>query len=254
MSVELLRSPRIERIAGVAHAFTTRRGGVSPDPTASLNLSARVNDTKACVDANRARVLAAIDRPQATLIIPKQVHGDVVVEVTRAASRVIAADGLWTRDRTTALAVLVADCVPILISSPNGAAVAVVHAGWRGTSTRIAARAVERLAAAGFAAASLVVALGPAIGPCCFVIGEDVFAELARVYPQAGDALQRDSSGRLAADLWALNRQALVAAGVQEANIDLLAECTHCQADRFFSHRREHGITGRQAGIIAPAR
>ncbi len=254
MTLELIRSPLLAELPGVAHGFTTRRHGASKGIFSSLNLSGRVGDEKQAVDRNRSALLAALGRPEGALIAVKQVHGDLVVEVTSAASRTIEADGLVTRDRDAVVAVLVADCVPILIASRDGAAVAAVHAGWRGTRARIAARAVERLGASGFAPDTLTVALGPAIGPCCFEIGAEVETELRAAYPNAGEALRQHEDGRRVADLWGLNRLALVEAGVRPERIDVLARCVSCEEQEFFSHRRDKGETGRQAGAIAPRR
>jgi polyphenol oxidase len=251
VTIELLRSSLLAGIPGVSHAFTTRNGGISPEPFASLNLSARVGDDKTNVESNRTALLGAIGRSAAVLVLPKQVHGDTVVEVTHEASRVIQADGVWTRDRSTALAVLVADCVPILMSAAGGKVVAAVHAGWRGTRDHVAARAIERLAAAGYPPGTVTVALGPAIGPCCYDIGTDVAQELRQAYPQAGNAIRMAADNRLVVDLWDLNRQALIGAGVPAANIDVMGECTACHPARFFSHRRDKGRCGRQAAVIA---
>jgi YfiH family protein len=253
VTLELRRSSLLNRVAGVAHAFTTRRGGVSDGPFAELNLSARVGDKRGSIDANRKRLLLELGRPSSTLVTLRQVHGADVVEVTRLASRVIEADALWTRDREAVLGVLVADCVPILLASGDGQAVAAVHAGWRGTAARIAALTVARLAASGFPAASLTAAIGPAIGPCCFEIGAEVEDELRRAYPSAGDAVRVSPDGKRVADLWALNQQALLEAGVPAASIDIISECTACHPDLYFSHRRDQGHSGRQAGVIAPA-
>jgi YfiH family protein len=250
VTLELLHSSLLAGVPGVVHAFTTRVGGASVGPFDSLNLSARVGDVKDAVDRNRAAVLAEVARPGVTLVFVKQVHGSEVVEVTRSASRTIQADGIWTKDHEAVLAVLVADCVPILLASRDGKAVAAVHAGWRGTAARVVTRAVERLGAGGHAAKDVVAALGPAIGPCCFEIGAEVEAQLRQAYPQAGEAIRRDEQGRVVADLWSLNRQALLEAGVPAASVDVLAECASCQPARFFSHRRDKDGTGRQAGLI----
>lgn len=250
MSLEVLRSALLETVPGVVHAFSTRRGGTSLGPLASLNLSPRVGDTREALEANRARLLGELGRPDAAFILVKQMHGGDVVEVTRFASRAIEADAVWTRDRDAMLAVLVADCVPILIASSDGRAVAAVHAGWRGTQARIAARAVERMAAGGFPPAGLVAAIGPAIGPCCFEIGAEVEAALRLAFPTAGDAVRAAPEGKRVADLWALNRMALIDAGVPAASIDVMTICVSHDADRFFSHRRDKGETGRQAGVI----
>jgi hypothetical protein len=246
MTISLLRARALDGVAGVAHGFTTRDGGSSSAPWNTLNLGLGVGDDRAAVAANRGAVLGALGQPDGVWVSARQVHGHDVVEVTRSAGRSIEADGLWTRDRSVAVAVLVADCVPILVAHESGDAVAAIHAGWRGTRDRIPARMIERLVKAGFSAEGLRVAVGPAIGPCCFEVGEDVAAELGAIDETAIGA---GDTGKPHADLWALNRRILVDAGVPEAQIDTFRVCTSCRDD-FFSHRRDQGSCGRQAGII----
>lgn len=248
-TLPLLKSQLLARNTAVTHGFTTRDGGLSTGAFASLNLGIRDGDDRAVVETNRRRVLDALGRDDATFVSLKQVHGDDIVEVSHLAGRSIEADGLWTRDKRAVLAVLVADCVPILIGDSRGRAVAAVHAGWRGTRAGIAAKMVARLAAAGIEPADLQVALGPAIGPCCFEIDDDVAAQLREAYPDAGDAVSVGTDGRTNADLWSLNRQSLLTAGVGSTQIDTLRTCTVC-TPTFFSHRRDAGETGRQAAIV----
>ncbi|MBN1961858.1 MAG: peptidoglycan editing factor PgeF [Deltaproteobacteria bacterium] len=252
MGIKIIRSSLLTKVANVAHGFTTRNGGFSQKPYASLNFSSRVGDKIEHVKANRQQVLKELGCSQSTLIFPKQVHGNAVFEVMHAASRVIEADGLWTRDRQVTLAVFTADCVPILISTSDGSAVAAIHAGWRGTRAHIAARAVEKLVGAGYAAADLLVAVGPAIGPCCFEIDKNTYNELALAYPNHGGALYPNQFERYVANLWILNEQSLVAAGVVASNIEKLKYCTKCNSNDFFSHRGENTPTGRQAALISP--
>src|SRR2546428_10105706 len=113
MAVSLLQSRLLAGVPGIVHGFTTRDGGVSTGPFASLNLGARTADAREAVDSNRSAVLAALGRPDATWVSVHQVHGTTMVEVTRQASRTIEADGLLTRDPEVVLAILVADCLPI---------------------------------------------------------------------------------------------------------------------------------------------
>jgi YfiH family protein len=247
VSVSLLQSQLFAAIDGIAHGFSTREGGVSVGPFATLNLGLRIGDERTQVTANRDAVLQTLDRADAVWVSARQVHGTTVLEVTRNASRAIEADGIWTRDRGSALAVLVADCVPILLADSRGGAIAAVHAGWRGTRDRIVERMVERLSKAGFAAEDLKVAIGPAIGPCCFEVGEDVGVELSMAVPQVQPT--RSNSGAPSADLWQLNREILRQAGVPDDAIDTFRVCTSCSRE-FFSHRRDGGNTGRQAGVI----
>jgi YfiH family protein len=235
----------------VAHAFTSREGGTSTGAFATCNLSFRVGDLRVDVQRNRAAVLSALGRDGAGLVAVKQVHGAAVVEVTAGASQHIEADALWTRDRRAVLAVLVADCLPVLMADRQGRVVAAVHAGWRGTEARIVRHTVERLfTVAGVAPESLVVALGPAIGPCCFEIGEEVGAALRAAYPDPGESLMPGAPSKVMADLWALNTRALREAGVPAGQITTLRHCTRC-TQGWFSHRRDAGLTGRQAGVIA---
>jgi YfiH family protein len=245
MTISLLRARALDSVAGVVHGFTTRDGGGSAEPWSSLNLGLGVGDDRAAVTANRDAVMVALGRPGGVWVSARQVHGHDVVEVTRSAGPSMEADGLWTRDRSVAVAVLVADCVPILMAHESGDAIAAVHAGWRGTRDRIAASMVERLGKAGYAAEGLRVAVGPAIGSCCFEVGEDVAAELGAIDETAITAVETKPH----ADLWALNRRVLVDAGIPEAHIDVFRVCTSCRED-FFSHRRDQGQCGRQAGVI----
>ena len=246
---ELLRS-----ITGIAHGFTTRDGGVSVGAFAHMNLGLRIGDGRSAVLANRQIILRSLQRPDAEFIALRQVHGDAVVEVTAIAGQGIEADGLWTCDRRAAIAVLVADCVPILLADKKARAVAAVHAGWRGTQAKIILRMLRRLNERGIANSDLVVSLGPAIGPCCFEIGPDVAEALRKAFPEAGLAISF-ADEKYTADLWALNRLLLIEAGVPAESIDVLRTCTVC-TPQLFSYRREQGNTGRQGGVItfAPPR
>ncbi|MBC7792647.1 MAG: peptidoglycan editing factor PgeF [Clostridia bacterium] len=252
MSVALVTSPLFASVPGIVHGFTTRESGVSAMPYASLNLGG-TGDERSAIESNRARVLLALNRPDATWVALKQVHGCDVVQVTRQASRSISADGLWTRDRSVVVAILVADCVPILFADMKGRAIGAVHAGWRGTAARITKQMVKRFEDAGVALADIRVAIGPAIGPDDFEIGPEVALELTTAFPEPRGAIRPGEGDRSFADLWALNKRALIEVGVAEANIDVIGIST-VSDERFFSHRRDNGVTGRQAGVIAFAR
>lgn len=245
----LVRSRLLEAVEGITHGFSTRYGGISEGPRRSLNLGRGVGDPASVVRENRQRVLQAIDCPGHQWVSLQQVHGKSVVEVTRQARRNIEGDGLWTQDPQAAVAVTVADCVPILIAHRSGRAVAAVHAGWRGTEARIVGEMVKRLSAAGFKPNDLVAALGPAIGPQNFEIGAEVVASLQAAFPQT-DTLQIAEKGKGFANLWDLNTIALEEAGLLPSQIDVVAHCTVGSSD-YFSYRRDKGDTGRQCGIIA---
>jgi YfiH family protein len=239
--VEVLRSGLLSPFP---HGFTTRVGGASAPPFEALNLGGGVGDDPAVVEENWARLRAATGHSFARV---RQVHGDCVAEASAPGGPVQEADAVATASPGVAACVLVADCVPILLADPRSGAVAAVHAGWRGTIARIAARAVEALAARhGARPEELVAAVGPSIGPCCYEVSPD----LAERFREAFGAKVVDDSRRL--DLWAANDAALRDAGVAPGRIDVLRRCTACEPAHFFSHRRDHGRTGRQVGFIAP--
>jgi YfiH family protein len=219
--------------------FSTREGGVSEGPYASLNLGRATADEPERVDENRRRLCAEVGAQPEALAMNYQHHSADVLRA-RAGSRGERADGLWTEERGLPVLALAADCLPIALARANGAkpAVAVLHAGWRGLVAGIAAEGVKTLGG------GLVVAMiGPGIGPCCYEVGEEVAAPFRRAF---GMGLYRD--GKL--DLWGAAERALRAAGV--ARVDRVDLCTACNPDRFFSHRRDDGLTGRQGvlGVI----
>jgi YfiH family protein len=222
---------------GYEVAFTTRVGGVSEGPYASLNLGRKTGDDVERVDENRRLACEAIGADVAKLALNYQVHS-ARVALAIAGARGEHADGLWTADPGLPILAMSADCLPIALARTNGGApaVAVLHAGWRGILDGIVASGVEALRGA-----SLAAAIGPAIGPCCYDVGEEVAAPYRERF--GDDVVQ---AGRL--DLWTSAERALRAAGVER--IDRFDRCTACEPETFFSHRRDAGRTGRQ-GVIA---
>jgi purine-nucleoside/S-methyl-5'-thioadenosine phosphorylase / adenosine deaminase len=224
-------------------AFSTRIGGVSQGPFASLNLGILTDDEPAHVVSNRSLLCDAVDADPDGATMAWQRHG---ANVNRADARGIVTpgtvydhcDGLWSDEPGRAMLLLTADCMPIAIARSNGErpALAILHAGWRGLLAGIVASGVRSLGARGLAAV-----IGPSIGPCCYEVGDEVAGPFREAF---GDDVVRDR--RL--DLWTAAERALRAAGVESVERSDL--CTSCNADRFFSHRRDHGRTGRQ-GVIA---
>jgi polyphenol oxidase len=206
-------------LPGGTALFTTRRGGRSEGPFASLNLGLWTDDDPENVRANRelVRERAGVAR----LAQGRQVHGARVVVDAEDTEE---ADGQATTAFDVAAIVLTADCLPVALAGPG--VVAMVHAGWRGLANGVLEAGV---AATGAVAA----AIGPGIGPCCYEVGDDVRA----VFGTSDRTL----------DLKAIARERLRAAGVTEVHDCGL--CTACDAERFFSHRRDSGVTGRQAGL-----
>lgn len=214
--------------------FTTRRGGVSVGAYASLNLGRWTEDEADAVRRNREIVAAAIGVPLDAVVQGRQVHGARVARRAKAAGAIEEADGQATATRGLAALVLTADCLPIALIAPG--AVAMVHAGWRGLAAGVVeegVRAVRELAGD----VEIQAAIGPGAGGCCYEVGPEVHA-----------AFGRETGAEAPIDLKAIARDRLTAVGavrVHDAGL-----CTMCAApDLFFSHRRDGGVTGRQAGI-----
>lgn len=218
-----------------AIVFTTRDGGVSEGAFRSLNLGLMTADRPDHVEENRRRALGALGGDAGALALNRQVHGAHVVRARAGSRGQDAGDALWTEEPGLPIGVLTADCVPIALvrTAAERPALAVVHAGWRGLLAGVVGEAVAALGG------TLAAAVGPAIGPCCYDVGEDVAAPLRAAF--GADAV-RDGRG----DLPLAAERALRAAGV--ARVDRLDACTACDA-RFFSHRRDEGLTGRQ-GVL----
>jgi len=217
-------------------AFSTREGGVSQGPYASLNLGRATADEPERVSENRRRLCAEVGAEPDALAMNYQHHSADVLRA-RAGSRDERGDGIWTDERGLPLLALAADCLPIVLARTNGSqpALALLHAGWRGLLEGIVPAGVSALGGGAVSAA-----VGPAIGPCCYEVGEDVAGRFRRAF---GFGLYRD--GRL--DLWTAAERALRAAGC--IRVDRVDLCTACSPERFFSHRRDEGLTGRQ-GVI----
>jgi len=235
---------------GVFHAFLTRLGGVSAPPFATLNLGHTVGDDLTAVEENHRRAFAALGLRRAQVVSPYQVHGTHVRPVFRVHGGSVqpAADGLLTTTPGVALLLRFADCVPLLLFDPVRRAVGLVHAGWRGAAGNIAAAAVRAFTRyAGSHPEDVWAGIGPAIGPCCYGVEPEIEAAIARSVPATAEVIQK-RDGVLYLDLPGLVRAQLAAAGVQQ--IEMAHLCTACHTEEWFSHRAEHGRTGRFGALI----
>jgi YfiH family protein len=247
-------SPLLAR-AGVPHGFATRLGGVSPAPFDSLNLGnpseGDARDDWDRIHENYRRLQHAIGWTGRERAWVHQVHGGDVAEARRGCGDAFRsgarADAIVGDDPRRLLAVRVADCVPILVATDDGRAVAAIHAGWRGVIARVVPNAIKRLPGA----ASLVAAIGPCIGRHAFEVGAEVLSAFETAFgPDA--PVERNDNGKGRVDLREAVRIQLVGAGLSPDRIDTTDRCTHRDAAEFFSHRRDRGITGRMAAVIAP--
>jgi YfiH family protein len=227
---------------------TSRLGGTSFPPFASLNVSEQVGDLPAAVRENRRRALIYAGSPRGRVWWGRLVHADAVFWVEPTTTTLPPADILWTTELDTTLAMTYADCVPLLLGA-SGKAVGIAHSGWRGAALNVAGRAVAAAVARGIPVDALRVAIGPAIGPCCYVVGETV-AEQIRRAPSGSRFLTPDAPGTYRLDLPGLTKAQLVAAGVPPGHIAASPACTGCDTHRLFSHRREAGRTGRFGAFV----
>ena len=230
---------------GVRAVCTARDGGVSTGPYASLNIGDHVGDDAQCVGRNRALFERAIGaRP----VYLKQVHGSGVAVLDGTTEDGTEADGCWTSVRGVACTIMVADCLPVLFATADGAKVAAAHAGWRGLAGGILEATVRALAAE---PASLVAWLGPAIGPQAFEVGAEVKEAFERRDPGASKHFKPYRPGKWLCDLPALARMRLQSQGLERVhgNDGSQGWCTVANPSRFFSFRRD-GASGRFAAAI----
>lgn len=234
---------------GIRAVCTTRAGGVSTGPYASLNLGEHVGDVPASVAANRERLGQAIGaRP----VFLRQVHGTDVAVLDAAIADDTEADAACTAHAGLACTVMVADCLPVLLTDVQGRRVAAAHAGWRGLATGVLARAVQSFDDNQGRHDELMAWLGPCIGPQAFEVGDEVKAQFEAA---DGDAAQcfkpAGAPGKWLADLPALARRRLQALGVRQihGNDGSASWCTVSNPSRFFSYRRER-VSGRLAALV----
>ena len=226
--------------ANVKAFVTTRAGGVSRGPYESLNLGLRAGDDAQAVAANRAALRASLPQDPAWM---RQVHGNRVIEAASATGS-DEADAAVARRPGVVCAVLVADCVPVLLTDRAGSAVAIAHAGWRGLAAGVVENAVRAM---GSEPAEVLAFLGPGIGPRAFEVGADVRDAFVGPDPATQSAFAPHAAGKWLADLYALARRRLALLGVTRVFGGGL--CTHSDPARFFSYRRDR-TTGRMAALI----
>jgi hypothetical protein len=180
----------------------------------------------------------SVERTPADVHFARQVHGLALARAPLATPRGVEADAIWTDERATAVGIVTADCVPILIAHQSGRMVCAIHAGWRGSAARIATSTVRALVAAtGCKPAELRAAIGPHIGPCCY----EIDAPVLHAIPERSVFAHSGRADHALLDLFALNRLQLVGAGVPARGIERVGGCTACEPGLYTSYRRERG-------------
>jgi YfiH family protein len=239
---------------GLVHALFTRRGGVSPDPWASLNVGAMVGDDGERVRANRRLTLEALDRPSESVFDVWQVHSaDVIVaRQPRCEAPPQQADAILTDRPEVTLLMRFADCVPILLHDPVRGCVGIVHAGWLGTVRQVLRHAVRRMAAEfGAHPSDMRAGIGPSIAAHHYPVGNEVIEAFQESFGPSAQAHLAGAEDGVHLDLWTANEQILREEGV--TRIEVAGLCTACATADWYSHRGEGGRTGRFGAVIALA-
>ncbi len=240
--IEWLEFDLLEPYPHVVHGVFLRHGGVSKGPQATLNVSNNTSDHPDHVKVNREQIQKMLELPE--LVFPHQVHGTNVQRVSsKNLGKVIQADALFTTEKNIGLAVSHADCQAAVFYDPMHEAVAIAHAGWKGSAQNIYARVVEALQReVGTKPQHLIVGISPSLGPC-----HAEFKNYKQELPQDFWAHQVKPNYF---DFWAISRKQLAACGILEKNIEIIEVCTHCNEDDYFSYRRDKD-TGRHGTVIA---
>ena len=260
MTAEIVQVPGWAQFGWLRHGFSTRRGGVSHVyAPGDLNLGFTPDDDPESVRENRRRLVAAVAGPGSTppLATVRQVHGTLVLRAEKTGEPPSEADGLFTASPGLMLGIQVADCVPILVADTRLRVVAAIHAGWRGTAAGIIGAGIQQMRQQ-FSSQpqDLVAAIGPSIRSCCYTVGDQVRSEFERQFPYAAELFE-PHDGSITLDLAKANRRQMLDAGMAEGAVTVLADCTGCATlegrRKYFSHRLEHGFTGRAMGMIGIA-
>lgn len=259
----MVESPLFQRETGLQHGFSTRKGGVSKEHLASLNLSFSVEDAKENVLENFRRIGERFGKAPEDFVLSKQSHETKVLKVgTKDRGKGITKDrdyegidALITDEKGIILSCFSADCVPILFYDPIHKAVGACHSGWRGTKGKILQNVVEEMRKH-FSSnpAEILIAIGPSICKEQYVVSEDLALSFLEDYPDLGEdtasPIQRISKDKFQLDLWDLNRRIALDCGIKEEHISISGYCTMENPELFFSHRYSQGKRGLQGAFI----
>ncbi len=254
--VNFLRYYQFELLqdAGLEHGIFTRQGGVSPAPWKALNLGGSVGDAPERVAENKHMLFNAIGRHIGSAFEVWQVHGAEAIYARNPRlpdQPFQKADILLTDQPHVTLLMRFADCVPVLLYDPEHGAAGLVHAGWKGSVLKAAAQAVQKMSAwFGTRPREILAGIGPSIGAHHYTVGPEVADQVQAAFDGLADSLLSSSNGAgVQFDLWEANRLVLEQAGVR--NIEVAELCTACHPEDWFSHRGEHGQTGRFGAYVA---
>lgn len=281
--LEILQADNLSEIPWLVHGFSTRTGGFSKVYGNALNLGITKEDSRSAVEKNRAAFVKKLGAADWPVVEMRQVHSDVIHPIREVPAQlldehgraVLAGDGLVTDVPGILLAVKTADCMPVIVVDKKKKAVGIFHAGWRGTLHRIAEKGVGEMRRwFGSNPKDLYAALGPSIRDCCYSVGEEVRDKFRSQFAYADELFREwqtyedihlkypllflsarapghtEMPTQILLNLAEANRRQLIDAGVREKSIAVLPQCTACDTKTFFSHRAEHGVTGRLMALV----
>lgn len=254
--VVTLKCRALDEAGFVKHCFTTRMGGVSRGFLAQTNMSFSRED-KSLVLENYRRVIKSVGFSGKAVVLSNQQHTDSIRAVDGKYSNCVffterdAVDGFITDTADICLTVFTADCVPIILADPIKKAVACIHSGWRGTAAEISEKAIKKMTERyGSSPKSMIAAIGPCIGACCYEVGEDVFEQFTAGHTEKSSFFLPKASEKYMLDLNAANRAMLISAGLTAENIHISSECTCHKSELYYSHRATKGKRGNMAAMI----
>jgi YfiH family protein len=248
-------------IDGLTVGFSSKSGGVSSEGFSTLNLGLHVGDQPQSVITNREILAKSTSFPVNKWVFAEQIHSTHIEKVSKhECGRGLSSyedglsncDGLYTDEKGVMLSLCFADCVPLYFIAPEKSLIGVAHAGWKGTVMDIGGDMVRKWKSdEGVNPSDIKAAIGPAIGSCCYIVDDRVISsikkDIIQKYPLPYSTI---SEGQYKLDLKQLNKYLLLEAGVKEENISISQQCTSCEKDLFFSHRRDKGKTGRMLSFI----
>lgn len=240
----------LEHAQVFTHAFTTRIGGVSPKPYDSFNLGRHIQDQEIINDAiaNRKKLCNTLNLNFANLTVPSQKHTDNIALISQT-SELPLTDAIITQTQALPILLTFADCVPVIAFDYKLKMFAGIHAGWRGTASSILIKTIKKMFELGSQPNNIILAIGPAIGACCYPTSESTMESLKLSLPEKFQDNIVTQSDTPHPDLKAINYYQALSLNI--TNISVSKYCTACNQNLFYSHRKENGLTGRQALIAS---
>jgi purine-nucleoside/S-methyl-5'-thioadenosine phosphorylase / adenosine deaminase len=255
-TIEYLQASIFQDCNFLTHAFCTRRGGVSQDEYASLNVSFHEGDEDSSVLQNWGRLAAAFAIPLEQFLVVNQVHGDNIFVIKPyggyfSSRAELDYDAIVTDRANIAICVKTADCVPVFIADRMKKIIAVVHGGWRGTALGLSAKVIRLFQDKyGSSAQDILAAIGPSIGKCCYQVDSTIANAFLKQKDREHFLFAGKGKNKWMLDLAQANWRQILDGGVPQENIEISDRCTKCNQDIFFSHRGAGGITGRQINFM----